>query len=703
MCDTLFKLISLQYHPGTSLEEHIDSFQRIYASYESINHNSSNQMEILSTIAATFFIRSLNKDRDLSGLLQTLYDITPFDLNTLINCVAVKHCCRGSPVDQALLADKSRPQEQPKPPNHGGLRGKGRGAFKGQRKGNDSSKEEGPLKRLEKLKKALARLQAGTTSSKLNTVSKGNDESGELHQSDCDVYIIGHILSTESWDQDTIYLDSGAGKSVVNDVRYLMNTVKVNKQVNTFSEPVKITHEGTLVFKGIHISPVYFAPKGPLNLLSVSQLVDNGCKPMYKGESSMIMMKNWVINEFVRCGNLFVTRLHQPSVYSTEILGSNKDWHNILGHPSDSYIEHLIQSKKISGSITSLKNFQVCMHAKLKRKPHMKNLPSSNAPSSKIHMDTLEISPPSQQGYRYVLVLVDYFSWFKHIYLMTEKSKSEFHVKAFFNELYNKTKLIPAYIHTDRGGEFDTKAFKRQSKIPICYWDEAAMHASLLLSHLPHKDLKMVSSNDFLKSNQIFIQPMIELKKLVPFGIKVFIKNENTSSKVNPTGISMKALTYEPYSDALRVLDPSNGKIKASQDYIHPRSDTTVILCQKPETLLYSAEICQQRMVSLTLLTDFSEDSDNHFSGHDNTKDHDTPSNNQPVIVPQPLMSESHSKNYEYVPFYQKAPKDVSSQLSEENILESSKRHRRPPDRLMLADVVTYKTAISDPLEKDKW
>ncbi|MBW0533865.1 hypothetical protein O181_073580, partial [Austropuccinia psidii MF-1] len=358
MCDTLFKLMSLQYHPGTSLEKHIDSFQRIYASYESITHNSSNQMEISSTIAAAFFIRSLNQDRDLSGLVQTLYDITPFDLNTVMNRVAVEHCRRGSPVDQALLADKSKPQEQPKPPNRGGFRGRGRGAFRGRRKGKESSKEEDPLKRLEKLEKALARLQAGTTSSNVNTVSEENNESGEFHQSDSDAYIIEHILSTESWDQDMIYLDSGAGKSVVNDVRYLTNIVKVNKQVNTFSEPVKITHEGTLVFKGIHISPVYFAPKGPVNLLSVSQLVDHGCKPMYKGESFMIMIKNRVIAEFVRSGNLFVTRLHQPSIYSTEILGSNKDWHNILGHPSDSYIKHLIQSKKLSGSFTSSKYCQ---------------------------------------------------------------------------------------------------------------------------------------------------------------------------------------------------------------------------------------------------------------------------------------------------------------------------------------------------------
>ncbi|MBW0519040.1 hypothetical protein O181_058755 [Austropuccinia psidii MF-1] len=107
-------------------------------------------------------MRILNQDRELSGLVQTLYDIMPFYLNTVINHVAFKHFHRGSPIDQEPLADKSRPQEKSKSPNHSGFRGRGREAFRRQRKGEDYSKEEDLLKRLEKLEKEFSRLQAET-------------------------------------------------------------------------------------------------------------------------------------------------------------------------------------------------------------------------------------------------------------------------------------------------------------------------------------------------------------------------------------------------------------------------------------------------------------------------------------------------------------------------------------------------------------
>ncbi|MBW0494431.1 hypothetical protein O181_034146 [Austropuccinia psidii MF-1] len=132
-------------------------------------------MEIFQTIAASFSIRILNQDRELSGLVKNFHDIMQFYLNTVMNHVALKNCRRGSPIDQPPLADKSRPQEKSKSPNHSGFRGRGWKAFRRQRKGEDSSNKEDLLKRLEKLEKELARLQAETVSSNVNTIYKGND------------------------------------------------------------------------------------------------------------------------------------------------------------------------------------------------------------------------------------------------------------------------------------------------------------------------------------------------------------------------------------------------------------------------------------------------------------------------------------------------------------------------------------------------
>ncbi|MBW0543118.1 hypothetical protein O181_082833 [Austropuccinia psidii MF-1] len=78
-CDTFLKIMSLRYTPGASLEKHIDSLQKTYASYESITLGSDDAMTISPAVAAAFFIWSLSQGQDLSGLAQMLYDIKPFE------------------------------------------------------------------------------------------------------------------------------------------------------------------------------------------------------------------------------------------------------------------------------------------------------------------------------------------------------------------------------------------------------------------------------------------------------------------------------------------------------------------------------------------------------------------------------------------------------------------------------------------------
>ncbi|MBW0507578.1 hypothetical protein O181_047293 [Austropuccinia psidii MF-1] len=383
MCEALFKLISIQYEPGTLLENHIDNFQRTFASYESLTHGSEDTMVISSTVAAAFFIRSLNQDQDLSGLIQTLYDIKPFDLNSVLNCVSVEHCCRGPFQDQALLLDKQK--EQSKPPQQTGNRGKGKTPSRGRgRKRNFHSKnrEEDTLKRLENLEKISANFDLNSKESNVNVVSENNKEStANTQQSDSDTYVVeDEVLNVGSEESNMIYLDSGAGRSVVNDLRYLTNIIKVKKHLNTYADPVKISHQGTLVFHGINLSHVYYAPKGKVNLLSVLQIMDHGLKPVLKGGSFLIMKDKRIIATFARMGNLFATKIHSQSIFAVSPSEIKKDWYTILGHPSDLYIKKLISDQRLTGAFTPSSECQVCLHAKLKRLPHLRHLPVTHSP-----------------------------------------------------------------------------------------------------------------------------------------------------------------------------------------------------------------------------------------------------------------------------------------------------------------------------------
>ncbi|MBW0563959.1 hypothetical protein O181_103674 [Austropuccinia psidii MF-1] len=183
---------------------------------------------------------------------------------------------------------------------------------------------------------------------------------------------------------------------------------------------------------------------------------------------------------------------------------------------------------------------------------------------------------------------------------MSEKSQAEDFIKSFIMEIKNKLNTMPAYLNTDRGGEFSSFLFLSylkdhsislergppespqtngvaerfnqtllskvqflliQSKIPSSYWDKAALHASLMLNFLPHKHLNMKSPMAVLEDKKCLIEPIIRYDRLIPFGIKATTKILNLSSKVEPRIEIIGALTFEKYSDVLRLLNLDIGKI----------------------------------------------------------------------------------------------------------------------------------------------
>ncbi|MBW0573220.1 hypothetical protein O181_112935 [Austropuccinia psidii MF-1] len=344
--------------------------------------------------------------------------------------------------------------------------------------------------------------------------------------------------------------------------------------------------------------------------------MDHGLKPVVKGGSFLIMKDKRIIATFARMGNLFATKIHSQSIFAVSPSELKKDWHTILGHPSDLYIKKLISDQRLTGAFTPSSECQVCLHAKLKRLPHLRRLPVTHSPFIKLHMDTLEVSPPSRQGILYVLVIIDDFSRF------------------------NPT------------------------------------HASLLLNLLPNQYLQMKSPNDVLFKHSAIIQPTFKPSQIIPFGIKVAVRNENSGSKVNVTASSMKALTFEPYSDALRVLDSSTGKIRVTRDYAQLKFETLVILWKDPSSLPCMASLAQPRVASLPVLK--SQCSNASDSGPSQPNEELTPTDNPDhgtsnrSVKPKP--------RYDYVPYYDIAPQEVSSEVSQQNILRGEKRNRHPPD-----------------------
>ncbi|MBW0556132.1 hypothetical protein O181_095847, partial [Austropuccinia psidii MF-1] len=432
-------------------------------------------------------------------------------------------------------------------------------------------------------------------------------------------------------------------------------------------------------------------------------------------------------------GNLYSNQ-NQSQVNLVDTI-EGRDWHTLMGHPSDKYLEVLLTQMGISEPYTLSRNCEVCSKSKIQRTPHKSSLPQTSSPFFKIHSDTLEISPPTRKGYRYVLVLIDDYTRFNRIYLLNSKDQSESMIISYFTEIKNKLNITPAYFHSDRGGEFTSTRLKSyflqsgtsteqgppnspqtngvaerfnktllskiqcllcQSNIPITYWDEAARHASLLLNYTPHRFLNFQTPSSRLKDHSMWLEPELDYSKLIPFGYKVHVLKLTNTSKVAEKTTILRALTHEQYSDAMRFLDIESGKIIISRDFIIPSIIQTSKAHKPTQTL--PSKVKEQQHSSIPLPAPKCSNPINR----DVESSTDIPSTADPE-PPVTRTQRSQVKGWDYVPYYDTAPQNIGSNIDEQNILKDSRRSTRRSNQALLTDVVSYSKAIGDSQEREHW
>ncbi|MBW0576787.1 hypothetical protein O181_116502 [Austropuccinia psidii MF-1] len=276
----------------------------------------------------------------LSSLVQNLYDVQPFDVTTITKRVALEQSRHDNVATEALFTNNRTQANQGgskkpsgsntsnSPPTQGEGDNKKRQHHKKKRREKTGNNTESVSKQLEKLEKLLLNNSLTTSANAMMTrPSLDQNPETEHCSSDSDAYYLlpENMFATDSQDRQTLYPNTGCGCSVVNNLALLTNVISVKKNIRTFGSPVKITHQGTLNLFEYHIAPVSFAPKGPVNLISVLQLVDHGIRPHYKNNNFLIKQQNSIIAAFTRDGNLYSNRNHSQVNLADAIKG--RDWH----------------------------------------------------------------------------------------------------------------------------------------------------------------------------------------------------------------------------------------------------------------------------------------------------------------------------------------------------------------------------------------
>jgi hypothetical protein len=95
-----------------------------------------------------------------------------------------------------------------------------------------------------------------------------------------------------------LILDTGASKSTVSNASLLHDMKPVTKHMKTYSGAINITHVGSMRFGIYTLFPVYYAPAGKCNLISVSQLEDNGFWVYHKNKMFLVYMGTRMVKRF---------------------------------------------------------------------------------------------------------------------------------------------------------------------------------------------------------------------------------------------------------------------------------------------------------------------------------------------------------------------------------------------------------------------
>ncbi|KAI7944933.1 hypothetical protein MJO28_010628 [Puccinia striiformis f. sp. tritici] len=581
LVEKLFALVNTTYFPGHSLSDHVTSYRKKYSALKMSIQENPDFMTCSMGLA-----------------VQTLFDMKPFTFEKIYDQLlleetrqtsialesayfSAQNCKAGKqPVNRAASGSSSHGSGSSQGNHRAGSIN--RGSFRGVTPTRPAalSSDSVPSSKFEKMfNLSMAKYMAAHA----NLATEGNDDYADALAEDDedDFYDDDADDGCFALFEELNVNDSGASKTTLCDFNLLIDPKPVSKAIHTYSGSIQITHVGKFKMRGT-IYPVFYAPDGPRNLISVSQLED--LKVVGKNRIFLIRLGQKIVYRFPQVGNLYEAQIPRNNTanYVMNISDSDPeaDYHILLGHPSDEYLKQFFKLNGITPTNKNqlASNCEVCKRCKLKRSPHSNPLPTADRPFKTLHMDVLQISPPSKSSMKYILVIINNYSRFNRIYLMRRKSESEGEIISYINEIINKTGICveagPASSPQTNGlaKRFDQALLVKitcllaQSSVPINFWDKAARYDSTLINILPLKALNWLSLVMVLSELNSCMEPIRDINKLIPFGLKLHVSHR-PPSKISAPSNPLICLGYEDHSDALQFFDSTKRHLVISRDY----------------------------------------------------------------------------------------------------------------------------------------
>jgi hypothetical protein len=366
----------------------------------------------------------------------------------------------------------------------------------------------------------------------------------------------------------------------------------------------------------IKLYPVLYMPSATAHLISNGRLCKQGLVAEQNDECVVFTFKNnqkTYIEGFGLHPNDMLTFckgyvvITDPEKVLPHLMESAhkvdyETWHKRLGHPFKNILNELEKNVNRYKKVEIPKEKQRCegcLKGKMKTQPYKESLKRASKPLEMIHMDLMECPIQSYHKYKYICVVVDDFSSYTWIGLLSLKSDALKFFTNWCNKASSPSQKI-TYLCSDCGGEFVNQAFDKflsdkgiihQKSSPHVHQQNGCVEcmnqtltdkaeAMQLDAHCPKSWWEFAFDMAVHVYNQTPLRctrgktPLenltckkLDVAYLHVFGCEawVFIPQEKHTDKLSPKSEHMTFIGYELNSKAYKFMTSNNSIVISSQ------------------------------------------------------------------------------------------------------------------------------------------
>ncbi|GKA88534.1 retrovirus-related pol polyprotein from transposon TNT 1-94, partial [Tanacetum coccineum] len=291
-------------------------------------------------------------------------------------------------------------------------------------------------------------------------------------------------------------IDLGCSKHMTGNRALLTNFVEKFLGTVRFgnNDFVVIAGYGDVVIESMTIKKVYYVKGLEHNLFSVGQFCDKGLEVAFRKSTCFVRNEDGVdllIGD--RSSNLYTIALNKITSNSSACLLAKASssqswlWHQRLSHLNFTTINNLVKNNLVRGlpkmKFKKDRLCSACEQGKIHRKHHKsKKAFASNKPLYLLHMDLCgPMRVESINEKRYVLVVVDDYSWYTWVFFLHSKDEASEVIISFIKKTQVNLQLQVQRVRTDNGTEFKNKTLAK-------FFDEVGISQQFSAARTPQQN-----------------------------------------------------------------------------------------------------------------------------------------------------------------------------------------------------------------------